>query len=299
MYLEHFGFDRLPFETTSNASLYVDLPEHREALNVILFGLRSGEGLIKVVGEVGTGKTALCRVALGRVGDEFERIFLADPALQPQSFLATLADELGAILPPRSPLHVVKQRLREVLIDIGRDGRRVALFIDEAQTLPTASFEALRLLSNLETSDGRLLQIVLFGQPELDQRLARYSLRPIAQRIAFSARLEPLDDEACRVYVQRRLVESGGDPMLFSAPALTAIRRASGGIPRLINVLGHKALIAAYVEDRFQIERRHVARAVAESEGANRWRVRPLARLASALSLGRARATPATAENRR
>lgn len=284
MYLEHFGLKRLPFEASSNGSLYVDLPEHREALNVVLFGLRSGEGFIKVVGEVGTGKTALCRAALARVGSGIVPVFLPDPAMRPIDFLATVADELGVVVPPRSPIHVLKQRLREVLLDLAREDHRVALFIDEAQTMPTATFEALRLLSNLEASAGKLVQIVLLGQPELDARLAGYALRPLEQRIAFSARLAPLGADACRVYVQRRLIESGArDPGLFGPAALSAIHRASGGIPRLINALCHKALMAAYAEDALRIERRHVARAIAESEGLSRWRIRPLARLRSAL----------------
>lgn len=284
MYLEHFGLKRLPFEATSNGSLYVDLPEHREALNVILFGLRSGEGFVKVVGEVGTGKTALCRTALARLGEDLVPVFLPDPALQPLAFLATVAAELGIVVPPRTPIHVLKQYLREVLLDVARSDQRVALFIDEAQTMPAATFEALRLLSNLESSGGKLLQIVLLGQPELDARLAGYALRPIEQRIAFTARLAPLGPDACRIYVQRRLIESGArDPGLFTAPALAAIQRESGGIPRLINAVCHKALMAAFSEDHLRVERRHVARAVAESEGLGRWRIRPLARLRAAL----------------
>ncbi len=284
MYLEHFGLKRLPFEATSNGTVYVDLPEHREALNVVLFGLRSGEGFVKVVGEVGTGKTALCRAALARVGEAFVPVFVPDPVLRPNAFLAMIADELGVFVPPRAPIQLLKQRLREVLLDVAREGRRVALFIDEAQTTPTATFESLRLLSNLESERGKLVQIVLLGQPELDARLACYALRPLEQRIAFSARLAPLAADPCRVYVQRRLIESGSrDPGLFSSTALHSVHRASGGIPRLVNALCHKSLMAAFAEDRFRVERRHVARAIAESEGIRRWQIRPLAGLRSAL----------------
>ncbi len=285
MYLEHFGLTRLPFEATSNGSLYVDLPEHREALNVVLFGLRSGEGFIKVVGEVGTGKTALCRAALQRLGDAIVPVVLTDPALPPHAFLAAVAAELGVVVPTRTPIQLLKQRLREFLSDVARDGRRVAIFIDEAQTMPTATFEALRLLSSLESDRGKLVQIVLFGQPELDARLACYALRPLEQRIAFTARLAPLDLETTRLYVQRRLTEAGArDPGLFAAAALVGLHRASGGIPRLINALCHKSLMAAFSEDDLRIERRHVARAIAESEGIRRWRIRPLVRLRTAFS---------------
>jgi MSHA biogenesis protein MshM len=284
MYREHFGLKSLPFEGTSNGSPYVDLAEHREASNVVLFGLRSGEGFVKVVGEVGTGKTALCRAVRKRLPASFVPICLPDPALRPHAFLAAVADELGVVVPAHTPIQVLKQRLREVLLDVAAETRRVVLLIDEAQTMPTATFETLRLLSNLESERGRVVQIVLFGQPELDARLATYALRPLAQRIAFTARLEPLELEATRVYVQRRLVEAGArDPGLFTPSALLTLRRASGGIPRLINALGHKALIAAFTEDRFHIERRHVARANAESDGIRRWRIQPLVRLRTAL----------------
>lgn len=290
MYLEHFGLKRLPFEAVSNGSLYVDLPEHREALNVVLFGLRSGEGFVKLVGEVGTGKTALCRAALPRLGPELVPIFLPDPVLRPHAFLATIAEELGVVVPPRAPIHVLKQRVREVLLDVAREGRRIALFIDEAQTMPTATLESLRMLSNLESERAKLVQIVLIGQPELDDRLDCYALRPLVQRIAFSARLAPLGIDPCRIYVQRRLIESGSrDPRIFTTAALHAIHRASGGIPRLVNALCHKSLMAAFAEDRFRVERRHVARAIAETEGIRRWQIRPLARLRSALIRPRAR----------
>ena len=285
MYLEHFGLTRLPFEATSNGSLYVDLPEHREALNVVLFGLRSGEGFIKVVGEVGTGKTALCRAALERLGDAFVSVFLPDPVLLPQAFLAAIADELGLGVPHRTPTQILKQRLREFLSDVAREGRRVAVFIDEAQTMPIATLETLRLLSNLESDQGKLVQIVLFGQPELDDRLSCYALRPLEQRIAFTARLAPLDLETTRLYIQRRLGEAGAlNPALFTATALAGLHRASGGIPRLINAIGHKSLIAAFSEDDLRIERRHVARAIAESDGIRRWRIHPLVRLRTAFS---------------
>lgn len=291
MYLEHFGLDRLPFDSALNSRSYVDLPVHRKALNVLLFGLRSGEGIVKLVGEVGTGKSALCRIALARAGLDLEPVFLPDPALPPPGFLAAIAEGLALELPARPPIHVLKNRLREHLIAVAREGRRVAIFLDEAQTIPTATLETLRLLSNIESSRGRPLQIVLIGQPELDERLARHALRPLAQRIAFGARLAPLDGASTRTYVERRLVAAGArDGRLFERAAVTTLHRASGGIPRLINGLAHKALMAAYAEDRVEVERRHVVRAMAESEGLDRWRIRPLSGLRRLL--GRSPASP-------
>lgn len=280
MYLEHFGFAQLPFETATNGRLYVDLPSHRAARNVVLFGLRSGEGIVKLVGEVGTGKSALCRIAVRRVGDAILPIFLADPALAPPSFLAAFARELALELPLRSPIDVLKHHLRERLLAVAREGRRVALFVDEAQTMPSATLETLRLLTNLESAHGRLLQIVLIGQPELDDRLANHAMRPLTQRISFAARLDPLAADASRIYVERRLIQAGArDARLFERSAHRELHRASGGIPRLINTLAHKSLMAAYAENRLEVERRHVARAIAESEGLDRWRIQPLAGL--------------------
>ncbi|HPG24811.1 MAG TPA: AAA family ATPase, partial [Myxococcota bacterium] len=192
MYLNHFGLSGMPFEATSNGRIYVELPDHREAFNTILFALRSGEGFVKVVGEVGTGKTALCRNLLTALDGEFVTAYLPNPAMRATDLLLSLADELGAALPARTSAHVLKQQTRDLLLAIAREGGRVVILVDEAQTMPAATLEELRLLSNLETSDGKLVQVVLFGQPELDEKLEHYSLRQLQQRISFSARLEPL-----------------------------------------------------------------------------------------------------------
>ena len=191
MYLEHFGLHRLPFEATSNGSLYVDLPEHREARNVVLFGLRSGEGFVKVVGEVGTGKTALCRAALSkpRRGSSF-RSSSPDPVLRPHAFLAMVADELGVVVPITGP-----DPAPEAAVARGPARRRAAKDAGSCSSSmkrrrcrprPSRPCVCSRISSR---QTGKLLQIVLLGQPELDARLACYALRPLEQRIAFSARL--------------------------------------------------------------------------------------------------------------
>lgn len=277
MYLEHFGLERLPFEPLSNGSVYVDVPEHRDAFHNVLFGLRSGEGFVKVVGEVGTGKTALCRSLLARLDDDFVAVYLPSPALRPSELLRALADELGTPVPPRVGTHELRKRVRTTLLDVARDGGRVAVFVDEAQTMPATTLEELRLLSNLESNEGKLLQVVLFGQPELDERLADYSMRQLQQRIAFTARLEPLDRKACHDYVAQRLAAAGSSPRpIFTPAALDRIHSGSGGIPRLVNTLCHKSLIAAYSDGDFQVGRRHVSRALADTEGIRRWSTRPL-----------------------
>ncbi len=278
MYLDYFGLSRMPFETVSNASVYVDLPEHRDAFNTVLFGLRSGEGFVKITGEVGTGKTALCRNLLTQQDDDVVAVYLPNPALPRLDLLASIADELGASVPARRSLRLVHQALREVLLDHARSDRRVVIFADEAQTMPIESLEELRLLSNLESNHGRLTQVVLFGQPELDEKLSCYALRQLQQRITWSARLAPLGRKACRTYMQRRLTAAGAarPETLFTPAAIERIHRASGGIPRLINVLCHKGLLAAFSDGDYQVGRRHVGKALVDTEGIQRWQTRPL-----------------------
>ena len=278
MYRKHFGLRFLPFETVSNSNVYVDLPNHREALNTILFGLRSGEGFVKIVGEVGTGKTALCRNLLARLPEQFVRVYLPNPDLEPLQLARTVADELGVPLPQNAGMHIIQQYTREVLLEIARSAGRVVICIDEAQAMPIPSLEELRLLSNLESNHGRLVQVVLFGQPEFNQKLACYSLRQLQQRIVFSARLSPLDRKSHRFYVNRRLIQAGSrSRSVITPPALERIFRGSGGIPRLINILCHKSLLAAFADGDYQVGRKHVARALADTEGRCRWQTRPIA----------------------
>lgn len=277
MYQEHFGLDCLPFESLSNGRLYVELDEHRDAMNTILFGLRSGEGFIKIVGEVGTGKTALCRNILPDLDEHFVTAYLPNPVLRPNDLLRAIADELGTPLSGAFGMHELQKRMRDLLLEIARNGGRVAVFVDEAQTMPANSLEELRLLSNLESNEARLLQVVLFGQTELDERLADYSMRQLQQRIAFSARLMPLDRNACHLYVQRRIAHaSNSDRPVFTPAAIDRIHAGSGGIPRLINTICHKSLIAAFSDGDFQVGPRHVSRALADTEGIKRWTARPI-----------------------
>ena len=156
MYLRAFGFRRLPFESVSNASIYVDVPSHREAFNTVLFGLRSGEGFLQVIGGVGTGKTALCRRLLAQLDPEFVPLYLPNPALQPEDLMLTLADELGIPLQSRETPARVNRYVRDVMLDIAREGGRVVIFVDEAQTMPDESLEELRLLASPRSAGKRL-----------------------------------------------------------------------------------------------------------------------------------------------
>ncbi len=273
MYLDHFGLRAQPFAATPNTSFYVNLSGHEEAINLVLFALRTGEGFTKVVGEVGTGKTLICRTLLRRLGQDVVSAYIPSPALSPHDFQLAIADELGIPLPPDVGPQRLLRYLQQELVNIKRSGRRAVLFVDEAQTIPDRTLENLRLLSNLELESSKLLQIVFFGQPEFDERLARHDMRQLQQRISFSHRLRPIDRSATESYVFRRLVASGhSGERLFTPWALNGVHRASGGIPRLVNVICHKALLSACASGDRMVGRKHVRQAVNDTDGIKRWR---------------------------
>jgi len=269
LYLQHFGLDEFPFGITPDTSFAFSTRSHQEALNTLLVALQCGEGFVKVTGEVGTGKTLLCRRLLASLDRGTVSAYLPNPNLEAQTLLLALAEELrleGS--DGLDQFHLLK-KINLGLLDYARDGKRVVLCIDEAQAMPLATLEALRLVSNLETEKRKLLQIVLFGQPELDEKLADPSVRQLLQRIGFHHRLGTLAGDEVALYLQHRLRIAGyrGDPV-FSGGAVRALRRASRGTPRLVNILAHKALLVAFGEGRPQVRRRHVRGAVRDTEGA-------------------------------
>ncbi len=268
VYLAHFGLNQLPFGITPDTEFVFPSKSHREGINLLHFALASGEGFIKVVGEVGTGKTLLCRGFLRELPPDWLAAYIPNPQLEPRELLLEIADELGADHGTKDIARLVK-RINRRLVDIAGEGRRVALFIDEAQTMPIVTLESLRLLSNLETEKRKLLHIILFGQPELDEMLSVHSTRQIRQRIAFAHRLGHLDAEEVKSYVEQRLSTAGyrGEP-LFTRAALRGLFDRSGGTPRLINILANKALLAAFGEGRLHIEPRHVKAAARDTDGA-------------------------------
>jgi MSHA biogenesis protein MshM len=249
MYLEHFGMREWPFRLTPDTDFFYEHTGHHEALNVLLVALRAGEGFIKIVGEVGTGKTLLCRKVLNILGedDKFVTAYIPNPYLSPAALRMAVADELGIELPLNLDQHRQLKLISEKLIEHTGQGRQVVLCLDEAQAMPAETLEALRLLTNLETEKNKLLQIVLFGQPELDTLLEQRSVRQLKQRIVFSHRLKPMDRNGMENYINYRLLVAGySGHMLFRKAALDELYRASQGIPRLINILCHKALMVAY-----------------------------------------------------
>lgn len=273
MYLNHFGLQEAPFGLTPNTGFYYGLPPHEEALQVLNWALAQGEGFIKVTGEVGTGKTLLCRKLLSELGSEERPVRLAwlpNPHLSPAELRIALALELGLAVRDQSELDLT-DRIHRHLINLHQQGSRVVVLIDEAQALPDETLEAIRLFGNLETESSKLLQIVLFGQPELDSRLAKPHLRQLRQRIGFSYCLRPLRFDETRAYLEHRLHISGyrGAP-LFGGAALRQLWHASRGIPRLINILAQKCLMLAYGQGARQIDGRLVRLAVRDTDDARR-----------------------------
>ncbi len=267
---QFYGLSQPAFGLTPDTGFYVDLPSQKEAFDTLMFALSSGEGFVKISGEVGTGKTLLCRRLLNTLAAmRVPTAYIPNPDLSQTALWRVLARELGIddshLSDSQVPGHV-----QECLLNMASAGRPLVLIIDEAQCMPQATLEALRLISNLETERQKLLQIVLFGQPELDRMLASPELRQLRQRITYSAQLQPLANrEALAVYLQQRLTLAGYRGMpLFRPAALKILWQASGGIPRLINVLAAKSLLAGYGAGSHELDEAHVLRAVADTEGA-------------------------------
>lgn len=269
MYLSFFGLDEAPFSLTPNTRYFLRAQSHAQALELLLVALREQEGFIKVSGEVGTGKTLLCRLLLNQLPGDVKTAYLPNPQLTPTGLFQALADELGLTLTDAENTHRALSALQRHLIDIAAQGYSVVLVIDEAQSMPEETLEALRLLTNLETESRKLIQVVLFGQPELDTLLDKESLRQLKQRITFQCRLSTLDRAAVDAYLQHRLSQAGfNGARLFRPGAVRLIAKSSQGTPRLINILAHKALIAAYGQGVREITRRHVKQAIRDTDSA-------------------------------
>lgn len=267
MYQSHFGLQDAPFGITPDTSFFFSVGSHLEALNTLLVAARSGEGFIKITGEVGTGKTLLCRKFLSLLDDEFVTAFIPNPLLEPRSLLLALAEDLGLKPKKTHDQHEVLKAINLHLLELAKADKRVLLCIDEAQALPIETLEAIRLLSNLETEKRKLLQIVLFGQPELDRRLARNEIRQLAQRISFHYRLRALSLDETRFYINHRLRIAGYSHLqLFQPLAVCLLWFSSGGIPRMLNILANKSMMLAYGAGHAEVSLSQVLAAVRDTE---------------------------------
>ena len=267
MYLQHFGLNEPPFTLTPDTGFFFNHGSHQSALNVLLVALQNRDGFIKVTGEVGTGKTLICRKLLNLLGDDYVTAYIPNPFLNPTALRMALAEELGIEFARNIGQHRLLKLITDRLLQLSSENKHIVLLLDEAQAMPDDSLEALRLLTNLETEKRKLLQVVLFGQPELDVRLAQRKLRQLKQRIAFSYHLTPLDRRALGDYVNHRLQVAGyAGGALFTPAAVRQLIRNSRGVPRLVNLLCHKALMAAYGTGEQRITGLHVRRAANDTE---------------------------------
>jgi len=265
MYLAHFNLSERPFSITPNPRFLYMSPCHREALAHLIYGLGEGGGFVQLTGEVGTGKTSLVRCLLEQVPDDVDLAAVLNPKVTAIELIATVCDELHIEYPEKdASIKKLTDVLNQYLLEAHARGRRTVLIIDEAQNLSADVLEQVRLLTNLETSTQKLLQIILIGQPELRTLLQRDDMRQLAQRVTARYRLEPLTREETGAYIEHRLHICGANTPIFKKSGVDRIYRLSGGIPRLINVLCDRALLGAYTEGKHQIDRRIVQQAAYE-----------------------------------
>ncbi|MHB1052548.1 MAG: ExeA family protein [Thiobacillus sp.] len=293
MYFDYFGLREAPFRITPNTEYWYAGGQRGEMLAALLYAIDQGEGIIKVVGEVGSGKTMLCRKLVAHLPDSVDSVYLGNPTLSPDDMLAAILADLGVDLPENSRQARLAQ-LNTALLARHESGRRVVVFVEEAQGIALDNLEFLRLLTNLETATDKLLQIVLFGQPELDVQLADQRIRQLKDRITLSLNLSPLAESEVADYLRSRLTVAGyRGPDLFSPSLITRMTQISGGLSRRINVLADKTLLAAYAGQTHTLTPAHLDAAAGDAEMQShpqRHPVRPALRRWAWLSAGLAAA---------
>jgi MSHA biogenesis protein MshM len=265
-YLRHFGLREAPFGITPDTSFFFPCRATQQAFNTLVVAVSNGEGFIKITGEVGTGKTLLCRKFLATLDTNWISAYVPNPSFEPRSLYLALAEELGILVSATLDQHQLLKAITRALLDLARQRKRVVLCMDESQAMSLETLEALRLLTNLETEKRKLMQVVLFGQPELDRKLASPSIRQLLQRITFQHHMLGLEESEVGAYVLHRLAVAGfTGRALLSLPALRLLHRASSGVPRLVNVLMHKAMMLAYGEGRWSVERADISAAASDT----------------------------------
>jgi type II secretory pathway predicted ATPase ExeA len=267
MYYAHFGLKEPPFKITPNTEVFYTGGNRGAVLDALIYAITNGEGIVKVVGEVGSGKTMLCRMLQTMLPEEIESIYLANPSVAPEDVLHAIAFELQLKLPKNADRLKVMQVLQTHLLARHAAGKQVVIFVEEAQGMPLATLEEIRLLSNLETKHDKLLQIVLFGQPELDENLNQTNIRQLRERITHSFNLAPLQTKEIGEYLIFRLRAAGYfGPHLFSSAAISKIAASAEGLVRRVNILADKSLLAAFAENEYQVTPKHVHAAITDSE---------------------------------
>ncbi len=266
MYEEYFGLERPPFKITPDTSLFFEGGKRGDVLAALVYAIHRGEGIIKVVGEVGSGKTMLCRMLQLKLPDSVEIVYIANPSVSPEDILFVIAHELSLPVSKQSSKHEVMHQLQDYLLKRHMEDKQVVLFIEEAQGMPLDTLEEIRLLSNLETDQNKLLQIILFGQPELDQNLSQRSIRQLRERITHNFHLEPLTADEIHSYLNFRMREVGyTGPELIDKVVARRVEQHSGGLLRRINILADKILLAAFSEGTHNLKPKHVNAAVDDS----------------------------------
>ena len=270
MYYEFFGLTQAPFKITPDTDVFFEGGNRGAILEALIYAITHGEGIIKVTGEVGSGKTMLCRVLQTRLPANVETVYLANPSVSPEEILHAIAFEMQLRVPKDASRLEVMHALNDYLVERHSQQRQVVVFVEESQGMPISTLEEIRLLSNLETKQHKLLQIVLFGQPELDENLRQQNIRQLRERITHGFSLMPLDAEDVRAYLTFRLQAAGyHGPDLFSRRVIAYITRACGGLTRRVNLVADKALLAAFAGGTHNVSLDHVKAAVRDSEFSN------------------------------
>lgn len=266
MYEQYFGLNRPPFKITPDTSLFYDGGKRGDILGALVYAVHRGEGIVKVVGEVGSGKTMLCRMLQLKLPKSVEIIYIANPSVSAQDILFVIAHELGLSVNKNASKHEVMHQLQDYLLQRHMEDKQVVLFIEEAQGMPLDTLEEIRLLSNLETDQNKLLQIILFGQPELDENLSNKSIRQLRERITHEFNLSPLSADEIHRYLNFRMREVGyTGPELIDIGLARKIETYSDGLLRRINIMADKILLSAFAEGTHNLTSKHVRAAVNDS----------------------------------
>jgi general secretion pathway protein A len=268
MYLEFYNLREYPFNITPDPRFLYFATHHKEAYDHLMYGIKSRKGFIELTGEVGSGKTTLCRAVLANLGKDVETALILNPSLTETQLLRAMLNDFGLNNPRGNDRLGYIETLNEFLLEKNREGINVALLIDEAQDLSPQVMEQIRLLSNLETDQQKLIQMVLCGQPELKERLSRPELRQLRQRITVRYHIPPLTLEDTMMYIRHRLWVAGSDgSIVFDSGAVKEVYRYSKGGPRLINAVSDHALLAGYVAGTRRIDSKCIKRAIEQLEG--------------------------------